>query len=299
LPHSPLVVTTKNGVERQYNDVISTIPLPCLRYGVDLSGCNLSVMQTNAIRELTLGPSLKIGVKFKSPWWTIGKDLDDNVIDITGGQSGTDRPLRTIVYPSYGLGEQGPAVLIASYVWTEDAARFGSLIGTRDVNTEQRLKGIILQDLASVHNVSVQTLEDQYLDHFGYDWGRDPLTMGAFAHFGPGEFSHFYDSLTRPAANCRLHFAGEALSIRHGWVIGALNSSWRAVYEILLKSYREKLPLFYTLWGFDQDWARYNPRMFPGAPSDDKPARFPEAPIDLVDDLLIERLDLWAPEVFT
>lgn len=42
---------------------------------------------------------------------------------------------------------------------------------------------------------------------------------GAFAHFGPGKFEDLYDSLNSPAAKGRLHFAGEAISVRHAYVV--------------------------------------------------------------------------------
>ena len=38
------------------------------------------------------------------------------------------------------------------------------------------------------------------------------------------------------------------------WVVGALDASWRAVYEILRTSYTDKLPKFKELWGSDEDW---------------------------------------------
>ena len=40
-------------------------------------------------------------------------------------------------------------------------------------------------------------------------------SIGAFAFFGPGDFGEQYTALSRPAADNKLHFAGEALSIRH------------------------------------------------------------------------------------
>jgi len=43
----------------------------------------------------------------------------------------------------------------------------------------------------------------------------DHVMSGAFAFFGPGDFGDMYTALSRPAANNRLHFAGEALSVRH------------------------------------------------------------------------------------
>ena len=39
--------------------------------------------------------------------------------------------------------------------------------------------------------------------------------IGAFAFFGPGQFGDLYTALSRPAADNKLHFAGDALSIRH------------------------------------------------------------------------------------
>jgi len=47
--------------------------------------------------------------------------------------------------------------------------------------------------------------------------GHSPVSIpsGAFAFFGPGDYQDMYTSLNRPAANGKLHFAGEALSIRH------------------------------------------------------------------------------------
>ncbi|KAG8981688.1 hypothetical protein FRB90_007069, partial [Tulasnella sp. 427] len=105
-----------------------------------------------------------------------------------------------------------------------------------------------------IHNVSYDFLNEQYEDHFGWDWTHDPLTQGAFAFFGPGDFSTIYKSLTRPAAGGRLHFAGEALSVRHAWVVGALDSAWRAVKEILWLSYPHLICKFECNWGNNEEW---------------------------------------------
>jgi len=43
----------------------------------------------------------------------------------------------------------------------------------------------------------------------------DVLIIGAFAFFGPGQFSTLYTNFSHAAAYGRLHFAGEALSVRH------------------------------------------------------------------------------------
>lgn len=76
---------------RQYSHVISTLPLPVVRT-LDLDDDNLfDIEQWNALRQLSYGPSVKFGVKFKTQWWKHEKNLDGQDLDITGGQSFTDR----------------------------------------------------------------------------------------------------------------------------------------------------------------------------------------------------------------
>ena len=88
---------------------------------LDLTQVGRSIMQSNALRQLQYGPSIKIGIQFTEPWWTTGDVKDGKPIGIVGGQSFTDPPIRTVVYPSYGVNTPGSApfsVLIASHCWT-------------------------------------------------------------------------------------------------------------------------------------------------------------------------------------
>lgn len=48
--------------------------------------------------------------------------------------------------------------------------------------------------------------------------------------------------------------AGEALSPRHAWIVGALDASWRAVYEIVLSDYYGKKQQFEDKWGKNEEW---------------------------------------------
>ncbi|CAA7261987.1 unnamed protein product [Cyclocybe aegerita] len=253
-PRSPMVVRVQGQDDREYNHVISTLPLPVLRT-LDLKNAGLDILQSNALRQLQYGPSIKIGILFKEPWWTTGQDKDGVKFNIIGGQSYTDLPIRTVVYPSHGAGTDTPSnTLIASYCWTNDAERLGSLINTGKETYDEQLKALVLSNLAEVHNVSVEYLEEQFADIHAWDWNHDPLTMGAFAFFGPGNFDDMYTSLNRPAANGKLHFAGEALSVRHAWVVGALDSAWRAVYSYLSATYPSKLDEFHKKWQKNAEW---------------------------------------------
>ncbi|KAF8888784.1 hypothetical protein BD779DRAFT_1672118 [Infundibulicybe gibba] len=257
-----------------FEDVISTLPIPCLRT-LNSQKSGISVAQANALRQITYTPAVKIGMRFKSAWWT-------TMNNISGGQSYTDRPVRNIVYPSCGDGKSN--TLIAGYCQKEDAQRLGAFMGTGKQEFEDQIKEIVIRDLALVHDVSEDFLNSQYEEHFAWNW-HQPRFQGAFAIFTPGLFEEPYRHLNLPAADGRLHFAGEALSVRHGWVAGALDSAWRAVKEMIVMKYSTssaKYEDFTSLWGENLEW-----RARPG----------PEN--ELGRDLLLRHLHIGAPELFT
>ena len=43
------------------------------------------------------------------------------------------------------------------------------------------------------------------------------------------------------------------------WVVGALDSAWRAVYSYLLFTDPSKLDVFYALWGKNAEWFQPEP----------------------------------------
>jgi monoamine oxidase len=163
-------VTINNSEKISFPYVISTIPLPVLRT-IDLSGAGLSTMQLSALRQLNYGSSTKIGLQFRTAWWTT--KLASPII---GGQTYTDSPLRTIVYPSFGDVANGKTTtLIASYCWTDDVERLGALIN-RDTETLTRL---VLRELTRIHGFKdEQYLRDDLIDMFPWDWSQDIFTMG-------------------------------------------------------------------------------------------------------------------------
>ncbi|KAK7047644.1 hypothetical protein VNI00_006412 [Paramarasmius palmivorus] len=227
----PLSVSYTTGTtthSKSYDYVISTIPLSVLRY-VDVDRCNLSYAQREGMRTLRYGSSCKIGIKFTSRWW---QNLGTG--SIIGGQSKTDRVIRTAVFPSYGIADpKADAVMIASYTWSQDALRVGGLCSGRDHPNEQFLIDHMLEDLAVLHGVTYQFLKKECQDWFAFDWYANPFTLGAFGTFGPGQFKNIYPAWGQGAAGGRLLFAGEVLSDQHAWVEGALDSAYEAVYKML------------------------------------------------------------------
>jgi hypothetical protein len=126
----------------------------------------------------------------------------------------------------------------------QDASRYGALVKNSDWSekpsadrqrpwSEQVLLDQIYGDLAKLHGVPESELRNQTIDYHAFYWYQNPYTMGAYAHFGPGDFSTFFADIVQPAARGRFHFAGEVASHHHAWVAGALDSAVRVVNEIL------------------------------------------------------------------
>jgi monoamine oxidase len=147
--------------------------------------------------------------------------------------------------------------MIASYTWGQDSARLGAYF-TKD-DARKRIVEITLRNLAAMHNLTYEFLQSQYVDSHLWNWYEGEDSVGAFAIFGPGEYSTVLPALMRPAAKGKLHFAGEALSSGHAWIIGAVNSAYRTVAEIFaVEVMDQKLVEMIDMWGLidevDMGW---------------------------------------------
>jgi monoamine oxidase len=138
--------------------------------------------------------------------------------------------------------------MIASYIWGQDSTRLGAYLRTPEAR--DTLVRVVLNDLAAMHNVTVEFLESEYIDYYAWDWYQDEWAVGAFAIFTPGQYHDVMPSLMVPAENGHLHFGGEALSSGHAWIIGAINSAYRTVLEVLKTEQRNDLiELLVQTWG--------------------------------------------------
>ncbi|KAJ0278198.1 hypothetical protein CBS470a_009876 [Colletotrichum nupharicola] len=204
---------------------------------MDLSKAGLLWDTKQAIRCLNYGASCKVGIKFKTAWW---RKAPLNIKK--GGIARTDLPLQVCVYPSYNIDDDldpldKPAVLLVSYTWGQTAQRLATLIASKSPNKsneeilkeEDELKNLLLRDLAYLHaeptkdpkeekkkfRKALDLITGEYLEHHAYDWYHDPHMAGAFAYFGPCQFSELYPAITRPNALGQLYFVGEASSAHH------------------------------------------------------------------------------------
>lgn len=188
---------------------IITAPFPVLRHVEVLKP--FSRAKQRAIRQLHYDASAKILFQCKRRFW----EEDEGIF---GGGTLTDLPIRNLYYPDHGR-ETGRGIILASYTWSEDAQRWGSL------GPDDR----ILQALEDVAEIHPQVLEEFEVGA-SWMWQDDEFAGGAFALFAPGQQTLLYDEIIRPEG--RIYFAGEHASLYHAWIQGALESGLRAAIAV-------------------------------------------------------------------
>lgn len=167
-------VVTNDTDLHHFSHVISTIPLTVLRT-IDTSNAKLTPLQYAAIRTLAYDSCVKVGMQFRTAWWTTGVDKNGNPLKIVGGQTYTDKPVKTIIYPSYGDIRAGKTTtLIAGYCLSDDSRGFAAIVE----KDHAELTNVVLHDLAEIHNVTVEFLRNELIDTFAWSWSSDPYSMG-------------------------------------------------------------------------------------------------------------------------
>ena len=112
-------------------------------------------------------------------------------------------------------------VVLASYTWADDAARWDSM------DDDERY-AYALRGLVAVHG-------ERILPFFTgrgatQSWLRNPYAFGEAAVFTPWQLTQFH--LDIPTVEGPVHFAGEHTSLKHAWIEGALESAVRAAVEV-------------------------------------------------------------------
>ncbi len=203
---------TKAGKFAENGDyAIITVPFPVLRHVEVLKPFTRA--KQRAIRQLHYDASAKILFQCKRRFW----EEDDGIF---GGGTMTDLPIRNLYYPDHGR-ETGRGVILASYTWSEDAQRWGSL------KPDDRIVQA-LDDVAEIHPQIMKEFEVGT----SWMWHDDEFAGGAFALFDPGQQTLLHNEIIKPEG--RIHFAGEHASLYHAWIQGAFESGLREAAAIHL-----------------------------------------------------------------
>lgn len=201
--------TASGRFELRADYAIITVPFPVLRHVEVLKP--FSRAKQRAIRQLHYDASAKIFFQSRRRFW----ETDEGIF---GGGTVTDMAIRNLFYTSYGK-ETGRGILLASYTWSEDAQRWGSLPPYERIAQA-------LENVAVVH----PQIRAEFEAGASHMWHDDPYAGGAFALFDPGQQTLLHDEIVRPEG--RIHFAGEHASLYHAWIQGAFESGLREAAAI-------------------------------------------------------------------
>ncbi|MGY3203011.1 FAD-dependent oxidoreductase [Streptomyces sp. TE5632] len=138
-----------------------------------------------------------------------------------GGGSATDNPNRFTYYPSHRVEGSTGGVVLASYCWSDDAARWDSM-------REAERYVYALRNLQALHGRRVEV----FFTGRGAtkSWARDPYAFGEAALYTAHQMTSFHLDVSRPEGP--VHFAGEHTSLKHAWIEGALESAVRAAVAV-------------------------------------------------------------------
>ncbi|QBP41891.1 flavin monoamine oxidase family protein [Paenisporosarcina antarctica] len=191
---------------------ILTIPFSVMQFVEVEPRDSFSHNKWKAIRELHYVVSTKIGLQFKSRFW--------EEEGMHGGQTATDLPIRFSYYPSHGIGENLPGVIIASYTWEDDSVPWDSL------SEENRIQQA-LKNLSTIHG---QQVYDEFITGASHSWAQYPYSGGDFTVFKPEQETELFHAISSPEG--RVHFAGEHTALPHAWIQGAIESGIRVAHEV-------------------------------------------------------------------
>ncbi|XP_008103685.1 L-amino-acid oxidase isoform X1 [Anolis carolinensis] len=183
----------------------------------------LSNTKAHGLRSFHYASATKIALACTDRFW----ERDG----IQGGRSMTDRPSRSIYYPSHNF-TSGLGVVLASYTTREDSNFFLPL-------SEEKCVDVVLSDLSQLHNISKDYLRSVCNKHVVQKWSLDEFSMGAFAAPASYEFSQFFKALVQNEG--RVYFAGEHLAHPHAWIESGMKSAIRAASAINLRAAKPAL----------------------------------------------------------
>lgn len=236
-----LEYTNSKSSEKQsqaFDFVVCAIPFSSLR-NLEIHPM-FSDRKMQAIKEVFYTSSQKTLFMCRERFWERG-NKDERIF---GGGSNTDLPISTIWYPSHNISMYNEdvngkdmldlksnnlfdnlGVLLASYNLNLDSIRLGNL--SDNVRFEK-----IKRQLEAVHGLREGYLESVIEEYMTVDWNREKGFYGGFCYFKPEQQFLFSYAMEQPEYNNKIYFAGEHISLTHGWIEGALSSGMKAANNI-------------------------------------------------------------------
>ncbi len=215
--------------EAPFDYVVCAIPFSTLREVTIEPFFSNQKMQ--AIRELNYSDALKSLILCSSRFW----EEDAPYGRMNGGISFTDLPIQSILYPPDHIrcpeqeycGPDTPGVLTGAYNIGQDATR----VGNQDIF---RRFEMIKENIREVHGLPPDLLNSLIMGHKTVEWNAQHWFRSAFAVNGPGQKVNFSYAMQQPEYGGRIFFAGEHVSVKQGWIQGALYSAMLAANQLAM-----------------------------------------------------------------
>lgn len=203
------VIVRRRGAEERFacDRVVSAIPYSVLR-GIRVVPA-FSETKARAIREMPMTSVTRIYAAFARRIWREHGDYGTADTDLPVGRVRDETEL-----------QEGTSGVLGAYVSGESARALSS------VSEARRVDALVLA-AEKVHPGARGLL----LSGTSKCWDEDPYARGAYAWARPGELSRVGASLASPEG--RVHFAGDHVSYRPGFMHGAVASAKRVVAELL------------------------------------------------------------------
>jgi len=222
--------------KKTFDFVICAIPFSSLR-SVNIYPM-FSPDKMQAIKEVFYTSAQKTAFFCNERFWEKGNENER----IIGGGSSTDLPISTIWYPSHNISVKStemendsdrknkksnnvPGVLLASYNLGQDAIRIGNL------DDNMRFE-IIKRQVEAVHGLEKGYLDSVVDKALTVDWNKEKGFYGGFCYFQPEQQKLFSYAMGKTEYDNRVYFAGEHVSLTHGWIEGALSTGMKAANGI-------------------------------------------------------------------
>ncbi|SOE15231.1 monoamine oxidase [Streptomyces sp. 2323.1] len=153
--------------------------------------------------------------------WSLHQAPVREASHVFGGGSTTDNPNRFMYHPSHPVPGSEGGVVLASYSWSDDAARWDSM------DDDERYI-YALRNLQTLHG---RRIEAFYTFHGRtQSWLRDPYAFGEAAVYTPHQMTSFHLDAMLPEGP--VHFAGEHISLKHAWIEGAVETAVAAAIAV-------------------------------------------------------------------
>ncbi|WP_146341979.1 NAD(P)/FAD-dependent oxidoreductase [Nesterenkonia sp. NBAIMH1] len=227
LPAGGISITEKWGRTREFAAAVVTCQSWLLSSRIDTDEALFTPSMWRAIEKSHYMLSSKTFVLVDRPFW---RDTDPETGQPVMSMTLTDRLPRATYLLDEG-GDEGPASILLSYTWNDDALKWLAL----DASERTRLM------LHSLHKIYPNIDIGAHIigEPLTVSWEADPNFMGAFKNNLPGHyryqemlFGHFVQN-GFPEHQRGLFLAGDDISFTAGWAEGAVTTALNAVWGVV------------------------------------------------------------------